>query len=40
VQVQEYMDAGKCFGCGSTDHQSRKCPKRKEGANGRVSWSN
>jgi hypothetical protein len=40
VQVQEYMEAGKCFGCGSKDHQSRKCPKRKEDANGRVSWSN
>jgi hypothetical protein len=40
VQVQEYMDAGKCFGCGSKDHQSRKCPKRKEDAKGRVSWSN
>ncbi len=40
VQVQEYMDAGKCFGCGSTEHQSRRCPKRKEGADGRVSWSN
>lgn len=40
AQVQEYMDAGKCFGCGSTEHQSRRCPKRKEGADGRVSWSN
>lgn len=40
TQVQEYMEAGKCFGCGSTEHQSRRCPKRKEGADGRVSWSN
>lgn len=28
AQVKEYMDAGKCFGCGSTDHMSRFCPKR------------
>lgn len=40
VQVQEYMQAGKCFGCGSTEHQSRGCPKRRMGADGRVSWSN
>ena len=40
VQVQEYMDAGKCFGCGSKEHQSRQCPKRKEDGKGRVSWSN
>lgn len=39
-QVQEYMVAGKCFGCGSTEHQSRQCPKRKVGADGRVSWVN
>lgn len=39
-QVKEYMDAGKCFGCGSKDHRSRQCPKRKVGADGRVSWSN
>jgi len=39
-QVKEYMDAGKCFGCGSTEHRSRQCPKRKVGADGRVSWSN
>ena len=39
-QVKEYMDAGKCFGCGSHDHRSRQCPKRKIGANGRVSWLN
>jgi hypothetical protein len=31
-EVKEYMDAGKCFGCGSTEHQSRSCPRRKEGA--------
>ena len=31
-EVREYMDAGKCFGCGSKDHQSRQCPTRKEGA--------
>lgn len=28
-QVKEYMDAGKCFGCGSTEHSARGCPKRK-----------
>jgi len=39
-QVKEYMAAGKCFGCGSKDHTSRDCPKRKKGADGRVSWSN
>jgi hypothetical protein len=39
-QVKEYMDAGKCFGCGSKDHSSRGCPKRKVGADGRVNWSN
>ena len=37
-QVGEYMAAGKCFGCGSTDHQSRACPKRQEDANGKVRW--
>jgi hypothetical protein len=39
-QVKEYMAAGKCFGCGATDHTSRGCPKRKKGPDGRVSWSN
>lgn len=39
-QVKEYMDSGKCFGCGSKDHRSRQCPKRKVGADKRVSWSN
>lgn len=38
AQVKEYMDAGKCFGCGSKDHRSRQCPKRKVGADGHVSW--
>ena len=28
LQVKEYMDAGKCFVCGSTEHRSRDCPKR------------
>jgi len=40
LQVQEYMDQGKCFGCGSKDHAARACPKRKEDADGRPSWSN
>jgi hypothetical protein len=33
LQVKEFMDAGKCFGCGSKEHQSRQCPQRqpKEG---------
>lgn len=39
-QVEEYMAAGKCFGCGKTDHAARQCPKRKQGADGKVSWSN
>lgn len=39
-QVQQYMAEGKCFGCGSKEHQSRECPKRRVDANGRVSWSN
>jgi len=39
-QVKEYMAAGKCFGCGAKDHTSRDCPKRRKGADGRVSWSN
>jgi hypothetical protein len=39
-QVKAYMDAGKCFGCGSNDHRSRQCPKRTVGADGRPSWSN
>jgi hypothetical protein len=38
-QVREYMEAGKCFGCGSKDHRGRQCPKRIVGADGRVSWS-
>jgi hypothetical protein len=28
LQVKEYMDAGKCFVCGATEHRSRDCPKR------------
>jgi len=39
-EVQEYMDQGKCFGCGSKDHAARACPKRREDADGRPSWSN
>jgi Retrotransposon gag protein len=38
-QVKEYMEAGKCFGCGSKDHRGRQCHKRIVGADGRVSWS-
>jgi hypothetical protein len=37
-QVKAYMDAGRCFGCGSNDHRSRQCPKRTVGADGRPSW--
>ena len=40
VQVKEYMDAGKCFGCGAKDHTSRGCPNRKKGPDGRITWSN
>jgi hypothetical protein len=28
IQVKEYMEAGKCFTCGSTEHRGRDCPKR------------
>ena len=28
-QVKEHMDNGKCFGCGSKEHMSRSCPKKK-----------
>jgi hypothetical protein len=29
AQVREYMAAGKCFTCGSTEHRGRDCPHRK-----------
>jgi hypothetical protein len=29
AQVKEHMDNGKCFGCGSKEHMSRSCPKKK-----------
>ena len=38
AQVHEYMAAGKCFGCGSKEHTSRGCPRRKIGEDGRVCW--
>jgi hypothetical protein len=38
-QVKERMDAGQCFGCKSTEHNSRGCPKRKvDAVTGRVTW--
>ena len=37
-QIRTYMDQGMCFGCGSTEHRSRDCPKRKI-VDGRVTWS-
>ena len=33
AQVQEYMDAGKCFHCGSTDHMGRGCKNRRPNPN-------
>jgi hypothetical protein len=33
AQVKEYMDNGKCFGCGSKEHMSRGCPKKKAQGN-------
>jgi Ty3 transposon capsid-like protein/Zinc knuckle len=27
-QVKAYMETGKCFSCGRTDHQSRQCPNK------------
>ncbi|MDR3401412.1 MAG: retrotransposon gag domain-containing protein [Chthoniobacter sp.] len=30
VQVQEYMEAGKCFSCGKTDHVNRACPQKRD----------
>jgi hypothetical protein len=39
-QVKAHMDAGKCFGCGSSEHRARQCPRRSVGAEGRPSWSN
>ena len=29
AQVKEYMDANKCFSCGSTDHINRFCPTKR-----------
>lgn len=31
LQVKEYMDEGKCFGCGSKDHRSRECQSKPQG---------
>lgn len=33
AQVQEYMDAGKCFHCGSTEHLGRGCKNRRPNPN-------
>ena len=38
-QVVAYRAAGKCFGCGATDHESPRCPRRRvDGKTGVVSW--
>ena len=40
-KVKEYMDAGKCFNCGQTDHRSRQCPlPRQNGGGGKASQKN
>ena len=39
AQVNEHMEAGKCFGCHHTGHSSRNCHLRvKDAQTGKVSW--
>jgi len=38
AQVQEHLDAGKCFGCGVAGHGTRDCPQRAEDADGKGKW--
>ena len=41
AQTIEYRAAGKCFGCGSKEHMSPKCPRRVvDEKSGVVSWPN
>ena len=39
AEVRAYMDHGLCFGCASIDHLSHACPRRRVGADGRVSFA-
>ena len=39
-KVKRYMEANLCFGCESTEHRSRACPRRRiDPTTGKVSWS-
>ena len=39
-KIKRYMDANMCFGCDSTEHRSRACPRRRvDATTGKVSWS-
>lgn len=40
AQVRMRMANKQCFGCGSTEHMSRKCSTRHVAADGTVTWNN
>lgn len=37
-KIRQYMEDGRCFGCGEKDHQSNRCPRRQIDEKGRVTW--